>query len=322
MFKCKRCDVEFRDGVQCSVCLYQFDFPCAGITEVNYRKLGDRKATWKCTTCKNPASPHLSAGKSTPLKSSVNLDDVMTELKRLAAVTASLPQLVDSVRSIHTELTELKNLKSELVDVKESINFMHDSVDTLTGKIGEIEQEIQTLLKTREEVKLLQHRMDKLESLVRDWERRSRMNNIEIKGVPATPSENLFQIFAKLGDHIKCTIPKERINYIARIPMRNDKVNKTIIVSVHNRYHKEDFVAAARKSTVVPADLGLSGDSRIFVNDHLTLEDKLLLNKVKSLAKEKNFAFIWVKGCKIYARKSPTSHVIIIKSEADLKKLV
>ncbi|XP_026315972.1 uncharacterized protein LOC113227299 [Hyposmocoma kahamanoa] len=169
---------------------------------------------------------------------------------------------------------------------------------------------------------MLQQRMDKLESLVRDGERRSRMNNIDIKGVPVTQSENLFQIFAKLGDHIKCTIPKENINYVARIPMRHDKVNKTIIVSVHNRYQKEDFVAAAKNFTIIPTDLKLPGVNRIFINDHLTLEDKLLLNKAKTLAKEKYFEFTWVKGCKIYARKSPTSHVITIKSEADLKKLV
>lgn len=311
MFKCKGCDSEFRDGVQCSVCHYRYDFPCAGITEVGYRKLGDRRATWRCASCKNPTSPHT-----------VDLGDVMIELKRLSTITASLPQLVESVKSIHTELAELKNLKSELTDVKESISYMHNSVDTLSSKICNIEKEMQTLFKTREEVQQLQQRMDKLEGLVRDGERRSRMNNIEIKGVPMTQSENLFQIFAKLGEHIKCHIPKEQINYITRIPMRNDKVNKTIIVSVHNRYQKEDFVAIAKKCTIVPADLNLPGNSRIFINDHLTLEDKLLLNKVKSLAKEKNFAYTWVKGCKIFVRKSSTTHVINIKTEADLKKLV
>ncbi|XP_026318863.1 uncharacterized protein LOC113239142 [Hyposmocoma kahamanoa] len=312
MFKCKRCNSECRDGVQCSVCRCHYDFPCAGITEGGFRKLGDRKATWRCASCKNPTSPNPP----------VDLDDVMAELKRLSAITASLPQLADSVKSIHTELAELKNLKSNLTDVKESLNYVHNSVDTLSSKICNIEKEIQILLKTKDEVQHLQQRMEKLEGLVRDGERRSRMNNIEIKGVPVTQSENLFQIFAKLGEHIKCPIPREQINYIARIPMRNDKVNKTIIVSVHNRYNKEDFVAAARKSTIVPADLNLSGNNRIFVNDHLNLEDKLLLNKVKTLAKEKDFAYTWVKGCKIYVRKSPTSHVIVIKSEADLKKLV
>lgn len=312
MFKCKRCNSESRDGVQCSVCRCQYDYPCAGITEVGYRKLGDRKATWRCPSCKNPTSP----------QPPVDMADVMAELRRLSAVTASLPQLVDSVKSVHTELAELKNLKSDLTDVKESLNYVHNSVETLSSKICNIEKEIQTLLKTKDEVQQLQQRMEKLEGLVRDGERRSRMNNIEIKGVPTTQSENLFQIFAKLGEHIKCPIPKEQINYIARIPMRNDKVNKTIIVSVHNRYTKEDFVAAARKCTIVPADLHLSGNNRIFVNDHLTREDKLLLNKVKTLAKEKDFAYTWVKGCKIYVRKSPTAHVIVIKSDADLKKLV
>lgn len=148
MFQCKRCDAQFRDGVQCSVCLSHLDFSCAGITEGGYRKLGDRKATWRCASCKNSTSSIPTSGTAPSLKppTPADLSDVMAELKRLSDVTASLPQLMDSVKSIHAELTELKGLKSELTDVKESINFMHSSVDTLSSKISDIDKEIQVLL--------------------------------------------------------------------------------------------------------------------------------------------------------------------------------
>lgn len=256
------------------------------------------------------------------LKSPVpaDMDAVMEELKRLSTQVAVLPELNASIQSIKAELSELKMIKPELSDIKSSIDFMDRKFEALSDKIVEMERDIQGLQKTKNEVDHLHLRMEKMELQLKENEQRSRLNNVEIKGVPVSNSENLFDIVAKIGAHIKCPIPKEQINYIARVPMRNDKLNKTIIVAVHSRYVKEDFVAAAKKLTTTSADLGLKGTSRVYVNDHLTLDNKILLNKTKSLAKDRGFAFAWVKGCRIFVRKNPTSPVITIKADSDLKK--
>lgn len=213
------------------------------------------------------------------------------------------------------------HLKPELSEVNDSIDFIQHSMNALSNKISDIDKEIHSLLKTKEEVIHLRQRIEKIETLVIEQEQRSRMNNIEIKGVPISQSENIFQIVSKIGEHINFVIPKDQINYVARVPMRNDKLNKTIIVAVHSRYLKEDFVAAAKKRPLFPTDLGLQGDNRIFVNDHLTMDNKILLNKAKTLAKEKGFAYAWVKGCKIFLRKNPTSPAITIKTTSDLNKI-
>lgn len=315
MFQCASCDAEFRDGVQCSVCECRYDFPCAGITEVGYRKLGDRRQTWKCTSCKgtsvaNPVHP-AAAGPKLKSPKPADMESIAMELKLMTSQMASLPTLAASVKAI----------QDDIASVKASVDFVHNSMETLSTRISEVNQEVQGLLKTKDDLHLLQKRFEDLENRVRESEQRSRMNNIEVKGVPVTPSENLFEIVGKLCHHIGLSIPKEQINNISRIPMRNDKLNKTIIISVHNRYIKEDFVAAAKKFNIVPADLGLKGDTKIFINDHLTLENKILLNKAKNLARERGFAFVWVKGCKIFVRKTPTTPALTIKSELDLKKL-
>lgn len=104
--------------------------------------------------------------------------------------------------------------------------------------------------------------------------------------------------------------------------MRNDLKNKTIVVAVHSRYIKDDFVSAARKCNITPGVLGWKGDNRIFVNDHLTVGNKILLSKTKTLARERGFAYTWVAGCKIRVRKNATSPIIVIRSEIDLKKVV
>lgn len=167
----------------------------------------------------------------------------------------------------------------------------------------------------------MQERCSRVEAQQQDYEQRSRLNNIEIKGVPLHSSENLFSILDKIGNIIQCQIPKEQISYIARVPMRSDSRNKTIICSVVNSYLKQDFIAAAKKhKNITVNELGLHGDSKIFINDHLTTSNKLLLNKTKSLARERGFEFVWVQACKIFVRKSQTSPKYQIRTEEDLKK--
>lgn len=324
MFRCKGCDAESRDGVQCTSCSGSFDYTCAGITETGYRRLGDnRKATWKCPACKKSSASlsQLPATLGAKSPSATDMDAVLGELKQLSLQVSILPTLDESVKSIKAQLAELKTMKPELAEIKSSIDFVDHRMASLSDKLIEMEKDIQALQKTKMDVENLHCRVLCLETQLRENEQRSRLNNIEIKGVPVLSSENLFDVVAKIGSHINYIIPKEQINYIARVPMRNDKKNKTIIVAIHSRYIKEEFVATAKKCNTSAGDLGLSGDAKIFVNDHLTVENKILLNKAKARAKEQGFMFTWVTGCKIRVRKNATSPVIIIRSESDLKKI-
>ncbi|CAG4991180.1 unnamed protein product [Parnassius apollo] len=208
------------------------------------------------------------------------------------------------------------------MDVKNSLNHVHTSVEGLTNKLTEIDREIQSLQKTKDDVVRVEHLLEKLEVAVRENQQRSRLNNIEIKGVPVTSSENLFTIISNIGSKIGYEVPKEQISYVARVSQRNNKNIKNIIVSLHTRYLRDNFIAAAKKcKTLTAADLGLRSDSRIFINDHLTFENKQLLNKTKALAREKNFSYTWVKNCTILMKKNATSPTYAIKTEADLKKI-
>ncbi|KAL4720002.1 hypothetical protein ACJJTC_002382 [Scirpophaga incertulas] len=151
----------------------------------------------------------------------------------------------------------------------------------------------------------------------------ARLNNVEIKGVPSKKNENLFSILERMTKATDFAFSKLQVNYIARVPTHNSK-NKHIVVSFINRYVKEEFVSAARsKKYITLADLDLGDSStRVFVNDHLTAENKKLLNTVKSVAKEKNFAYVWVKYSKIHVRKNDTSPVMVIAKESDLNRIV
>lgn len=321
MFTCKRCDTESRDGATCVACKAKFDFPCAGISEAGWRKLGERKSTWKCQSCKATpvASPQTGCLKASP----ANSETIMIELQSLSAKMEALPALIESVKAIQSELAELKTIRQEVYEMKSSFESYGQEIKGLASKVSVLEDEIESMKNTKEVIVNLQDRITQLENRQSENEQRSRMNNIEIKGVPISKDEDLFAIMAKIGEVIDFHVQKEQINYIARVPTRNDKLNKNIICSVHNSYLKNDFIAAARKYKKLNAgDLGLQGNNRVYINDHLTLENKLLLNRTKAQAKERGFEHVWVRGCKILVRKNTTSPKHCIQTEQDLKKFV
>ncbi|KAF9795652.1 hypothetical protein SFRURICE_017725 [Spodoptera frugiperda] len=96
------------------------------------------------------------------------------------------------------------------------------------------------------------------------------------------------------------------------------------LMSFLNRYVKEDFIAAARAvKDLSTSHIGFQGTSqRVYINDHLSVEYKKLLSRVKILAKEKCYEFVWVKHGKIHVLKNANSKVIIIRKETDLNKIV
>ncbi|CAG5008874.1 unnamed protein product [Parnassius apollo] len=83
MVVCGKCCEEVSSAIQCSACRKFFDYPCSGITEIGYRKLGVRQSSWRCVSCK---MSQQSTRPGSPLPETTRqptLDNVMIELKKL-----------------------------------------------------------------------------------------------------------------------------------------------------------------------------------------------------------------------------------------------
>ncbi|KAI5643162.1 hypothetical protein NE865_04884 [Phthorimaea operculella] len=306
-FPCASCNEEVSDGPTCSSCQKSYDFSCSGISEVGYRRLGERKSAWRCPSCKlgggGDASPINPGG--TP--SAFDFDLVMRRLDTLS-----------------NQLKPLSTLVADVHGIKEDIKEIKQSAATTSSRIDEVETRITQVEKSHEDVNDLKIKISELEEDLQAKEQWLRANNVEIKGIPQTQNENLFDILKKLGDKIAYPVPKSLVNFITRVPTRDagQQKSKPIIISFVNRYAKENFVAAGRQFKELRAsDVGMSGSERIYINDHLTGRNKELLSKTKKLAKSKNFDFIWVSHGKILVRRNVNSHIIHVKSEKDLSKI-
>lgn len=327
--KCSVCDDNVQDGAHCSACKKEVHFACAAITEGGYRRLGDRKQTWRCPKCKQsgnqspapekhlqpPKDSNVSTRSPSPLSEATDVT-VLSEIRDLAAKLVPLSTLSDEVKALRAEIMDMKNELSK---------EFNDKFKEFNGKVTKLEERVEKMEKVQDRVMSIEVALDRLKQVAEDSDQWSRMNNAEIKGVPESSNENLFNIVGALGSRINYAVDKTQINFVTRVPTRDHTQPKPIIISFINRYAKENFVAAARSeikvTSISAAHLGLNGNFRIFVNDHLTPVKKELLTKTKKLAKEKDFAFSWVKHARIYVRKDVASPVIHIKSASDLTKI-
>lgn len=87
---------------------------------------------------------------------------------------------------------------------------------------------------------------------------------------------------------------------------------------------KDQIVAAARKHRNLNAgQMGIVSETdRVFINEHLTKDSKMLLSACKQKAREANYKYIWTKNCRVFVRKNEKSLPIPINSSLDLIKIV
>ncbi|CAG4987908.1 unnamed protein product [Parnassius apollo] len=293
---CGACGELLSEGPHCTVCNQELHFHCAGITEAGYCKLGGRKSTWRCVKWKQTHSIQ-------PLLSPRIESDAL---------------ILKETRTLSDKLVPLEYLKDEVIALRFKNKF--------NDKIKDFKQRLVQVEKVQKHANLIQTRLEKLEQESNSAEQWSRMNNVAIKGVPQTSGENLFEIISKIGSKIQYPITKTQVNFVTRVPTCEREHKKPIIICFCNRYVKEDFVAAARyaskTSHPTSSNLGFVDNNRIYINDHLTVHNKTLLSKTKIAAVEMNFRYGWVKHAKIHVRKIDKSHIIMVKSERDLSKIV
>ncbi|KAH7981044.1 hypothetical protein HPB49_021086 [Dermacentor silvarum] len=112
-------------------------------------------------------------------------------------------------------------------------------------------------------------------------EQYSRLNNIEIKGVPATQGENCLAVVQAIGDRIGCPIVESDIDAVHRVPAEDTN----IIARFCSRVKRSEFAAKARKARLTTSAIGFAQSSNkpIFINDHLTPDNKRLFAQALEL---------------------------------------
>ncbi|CAH1977268.1 unnamed protein product [Acanthoscelides obtectus] len=59
----------------------------------------------------------------------------------------------------------------------------------------------------------------------------------------------------------------------------------------------------------------------VYVNEHLSLANKILFKEARTVAKNKKYKFVWTKGGQIFVRKDDTSKTIHISGAEATKNI-
>lgn len=247
-----------------------------------------------------------------------------------------LKSVIDS--SVRELSGQLKTINGQCTDFQESLSYVSRQYDDLRKEIADLKQlfsntssEIKGL---KDENKSLKQSLTACVSRVKLLEDENlkqqqwaRIKNVEITGIPESKDEITSALVLKVTEHIGVALKPVDIEFAHRVQPRstvNASLARPIVVRFRQSIPKDQVVAAARKYRNMTArDVGVGGEGhKVFVNEHLIRENKMLLGLCKRQAKEANYEFTWTKNCRIYARKNVTSPPIPIISSADLVKIV
>jgi hypothetical protein len=221
---------------------------------------------------------------------------------------------------------EIKSVKDEIVSIKSSMEFLHGKYEEVSKRLDRVDMEVKSYSAKTLEVCELRSSIDNMLKVNNNKEQWARRSNVEIVGVPQRKNENLISILKDIAGVADFELnPSLDIDFVTRVAPKNnnDKKIKPIVVRFLARWKKDEFLSHVKKLKLKCSDLGFSNNSNsVYLNDHLTSENKALLQSTKKIAKEKGYTYVWVKNCTIMARRCDTSPVLHILHQDDLKKLV
>lgn len=234
---------------------------------------------------------------------------------------------------------QLKAIKVQCTGYQESLSFVSKQYDELRKELADFKKLFSStgseLKGIKDENKALKETMNAQSVRIRALEEEnlkqqqwSRIQNIEVTGIPEHKEEDTSQIVLKVAQHIGLSIEPSDIEFAHRVQPRHTtstpRTSRSIVVRLRQRIIKDRIVAAARKHRNLNAGaLGLGEEAnRVFINEHLTKENKMLLSSCKQIAREANFKFVWTKNCRIFVRRNEVSPPILIASPSELSKIV
>lgn len=230
------------------------------------------------------------------------------------AVDAKLEKLSASLDALKLALVDSKS--AEIKDLQRELNEMKLSMDFMNKTFEAVKAENATLVASNKSQAECSHRLSKKVAQVEQY---SRLNNIEIRGVPVTQNENCSEILELIGEKVGCPVTPDDFDTVHRVPT-HVKNQLNIIARFRSRDKRSSFLSEARKARLATSSLNFNDreDSPIFINEHLTPENKRLLGKARALKKDKNWMFVWTENCVIKARKTINSRVFRVLTDHDL----
>jgi hypothetical protein len=253
--------------------------------------------SWVCTACKGGRRSVVGACASPVASTSSTSKQQLVKKPASTKGDATGLALEVSKDFITSKFDEMKNM---LEDIKDDNKQLRDRVIRLENKFAELESIV--------------HDLEANADITR---RKSLENNIIVKGIPATPNENIDEIIHCISLKVGFVLSESSIVKSVRLNRSSSTKFDALLVTFAEHSTKTQFVENFRRKK----DIGLSDvlqqykdhplfqNTKIFVRDDLTKLQRELFKLAKDAQEDLNLKFVWMKNGDIFARKFESSRV-------------
>lgn len=301
--------LEESEIIKCSgKCETVFHLSCVTKKWPEVTKTRGAKKDWFCEVCRPPKNTSRGSSKSEE-PATVITKEFMTSI----------------LESFKQEMcSELKNHSKQFQEFKASLEFFSNKMDEASKTMEELKTQNKELIRENEIYRQnntkLTHRVSELEIKVRDLEQYSRRNNIEISGVPKTPGESEMDILRDVGRAIGVEVAASGVVAVHRVPTYNKARIPPIVAKFTTRDQRDAWIQGYRqKKMLLTSDINKGLPSgRIYIGEHLTPANKVILKQLKEAGKQLNIKYIWCREGKFFARRAEGEKSVKI---ADVQEL-
>lgn len=299
--KCKVCSrgINARHvKVQCKDCQAFFHGSCVNMSEEDVKFLEEQNDLWRCDNCKKTR------------RASMKLESTIDEAR------VSNEDLVKILGEMQTESRkQFERLEAEL---GKSVENCHDHIKELSAKFDEqskiikayeekFDAIIQENVNLKKKVKTLETQLD-------DLEQYSRVNCLELNGIPETKNENVCDVIKVVGTALGMQINEDMIDACHRMGTKQEGRKRGIIVKFTRRSVKEEMLQKRKvKRNFNTHDLNFKDTQAdvVYINESLSPARRRILNAARALKREKGYTFVWVKNGRIFLRKNEGDPVVV-----------
>lgn len=145
--------------------------------------------------------------------------------------------------------------------------------------------------------------------------------NIEVYNIPERRGENLVTLVGSIGDKIKFPIAQSDIFSVHHVPQKtlNKDRPKNIVVRFSSVPFRDNVVSAIGLAKELKSDqIGIaSSPHTIYVNEHLTLKEKLFFRECRLVVNKHKFKHCRVKHSTILVHRTDISTIFAIRNRND-----
>lgn len=253
------------------------------------------------------------------------VDAVKWECKKCSKV--SVKDLLHELRKL---TGKLDNMEKQMGNSIEVLNGLLDENNQLIkGQDERLNQCFSTIEALNIECSKVKEENEVLKKLLNSQEQYTRLNAVEIEGIPEVREENVVSTVINIARSLNVKLSEDHIDSCYRVNKfkntdKERKGPKSIFVRFLSRAKKDQVMTAktTRRTLNVnffyPEVTGVSGNEPVYINHSLTGSNKVLFAKCREFKKRNEIKFLWIKSGKIYMRKVENSRVYIIENESNL----